>query len=187
MMVFERGNVGMAVRASSSVPGVFQPVAINGREYVDGGLVSPVPIGVARRLGADVVIAVDISTRPAGQDTTGAVDILLQTFNIMGQVIARMEFAGADVVLRPAVDRVGSTDFTSRVDAIRLGEEAATAQFAAIDEALLRARLALGPATAPPGPSEPAQFGAPSAVICRNGGSDAARTGANEDPTHHGC
>jgi predicted acylesterase/phospholipase RssA len=65
MMVFERGNVGMAVRASSSVPGFFQPVEINGHEYVDGGLVSPVPVRTARRLGADVVIAVDMSKKPA--------------------------------------------------------------------------------------------------------------------------
>jgi len=64
MVVFRTGNTGMAVRASSSVPGVFQPVLINGREYVDGGLVSPVPVRAARSLGADLVIAVDISNKP---------------------------------------------------------------------------------------------------------------------------
>ena len=64
MIVFRSGNTGMAVRASSSVPGIFQPVSINGREYVDGGLVAPVPVRVARALGADFVIAVDISDKP---------------------------------------------------------------------------------------------------------------------------
>jgi NTE family protein len=143
MMVFERGNVGMAVRASSSVPGVFQPVEINGHEYVDGGLVSPVPVRTARRLGADVVIAVDISKRPADQSTTGTFEILLQTFTIMGQVIARTELQSADVVLRPAVDGIGSTDFTARESSIQEGERAVAAQSVAIEAALERARLAL--------------------------------------------
>jgi NTE family protein len=143
MMVFERGNVGMAVRASSSVPGVFQPIDINGHEYVDGGLVSPVPVRVARKLGADVVIAVDISKRPAAQSTNGTVDILLQTFAIMGQVIARAELQGADLVLRPALDGVASTDFQNRELAIREGEQAVTVQAEALDALLARARADL--------------------------------------------
>jgi NTE family protein len=132
IMVFERGNVGMAVRASSSVPGVFQPVSIGGHEYVDGGLVSPIPVRTARRLGADVVIAVDISKRPADQSTTGAFDILLQTFAIMGQVIGRSELQSADIVLRPSPGSVGSTDFTARESAIQEGEQAVAAQAVAI-------------------------------------------------------
>ncbi len=150
MTVFERGNVGMAVRASSSVPGIFQPVAINGHEYVDGGLVSPVPVRTARRLGADVVIAVDISKKPDGQSTTGAIDILLQTFTIMGQVIARAELAEADIVLRPALGSVGSTDFESREASIQEGEQAVTAQYEAIVKVLERARAVV--AAAPPIP-----------------------------------
>ncbi len=64
MVVFRTGNTGMAVRASSSVPVFFEPVNINGQDYVDGGLVAPVPASVARTMGADFVIAVDISDRP---------------------------------------------------------------------------------------------------------------------------
>jgi NTE family protein len=143
LMVFERGNVGMAVRASSSVPGVFQPVAIGGHEYVDGGLVSPVPVNVARRLGADVVIAVDISRHPADQSTTGEFDIVLQTFAIMGQVISRVELQSADIVLRPALGAVGSTDFTAREAAIREGEQAVAAQAGAIADAVDGARRKL--------------------------------------------
>jgi len=140
MMVFERGNVGMAVRASSSVPGLFQPVNISGHEYVDGGLVSPVPVRAARRLGADVVIAVDISKRPASQSTTGTIDILLQTFTIMGQVIAQAELKAADIVLRPALSAVGSTDFASREAAIGLGEQAVALQIDQIRQILEIAR-----------------------------------------------
>ena len=149
MMVFERGNVGMAVRASSSVPGVFQPISIGGREYVDGGLVSPVPVRAARRLGADVVIAVDISKKPANQSTAGALDIVLQTFTIMGQVISRTELLDADVVLRPALGSLGSTDFSSREASIRQGEQAVVAQADALDSALERARKALAAALSP--------------------------------------
>lgn len=125
MMVFQRGNTGMAVRASSSVPGVFQPVAISGREYVDGGLVSPVPVKVARSLGADIVIAVDISAKPRYAKTDGMMDILLQTFAIMGQSIGRQELATADVVIRPKIGSIGSTDFEHKHLAILEGEKAA--------------------------------------------------------------
>ena len=149
MMVFERGNVGMAVRASSSVPGVFQPVAIGSSEYVDGGLVSPVPARTARRLGADVVIAVDISKKPAYQSTVGALDILLQTFTIMGQVIARSELRDADVVLEPALNATGSTDFAAREASIQEGEQAVAAQANAIMAVLERARQSMA-ATAVP-------------------------------------
>jgi len=154
MMVFERGNVGMAVRASSSVPGVFQPVAIGGHEYVDGGLVSPVPARTARRLGADVVIAVDISKKPAYQSTTGAFDILMQSFTIMGQVIARSELSDADIVLEPAVDAIGSTDFAAREASIREGEHAVAMQAGAISAVLARVRQSLAAAgvAASPGP-----------------------------------
>lgn len=125
MMVFQRGNTGMAVRASSSVPGVFQPVAINGREYVDGGLVSPVPVKVARSLGADIVIAVDISAKPRYAKTDGLLNVMLQTFAIMGQSISRQELATADVVIRPKIGGIGSADFEQKHLAILEGEKAA--------------------------------------------------------------
>jgi NTE family protein len=72
-ILFRRGNTGQAVRASSSVPGVFQPVAIGGHDYVDGGLVEPVPVDAAREMGADFVIAVNISADPASQKMAGRV------------------------------------------------------------------------------------------------------------------
>lgn len=126
-VVFRRGNTGMAVRASSSVPGVFQPVNINGREYVDGGLVSPVPVRVAKNLGADLVIAVDISSKPNQRRLSDTIDVLLQTFAIMGQAIGRYELAEADVVIRPATGAMGPADFNNRRLAIAEGEKAALA------------------------------------------------------------
>jgi NTE family protein len=127
MIVFERGDTGMAVRASSSVPGVFQPVKISGREYVDGGLVSPVPVKVARNLGADIVIAVDISNRPGERAALDTIDLMLRTFTIMGNAIADTELAGADVVIKPDISKLSATDFQSRHLAILEGERAGLA------------------------------------------------------------
>ena len=136
-IVFRNGNTGMAVRASSAVPGIFEPVTIGGREYVDGGLVNPVPVNAARSLGADVVIAVDISARPKTTRIEGMLDVLLQTVTIMSQSLSRYETPLADVVIRPAAGTIGATDFREKNLAILEGERAAQA---AIPE--IRARLA---------------------------------------------
>lgn len=124
-MLFQRGDVGMAVRASSAVPAVFQPVRIGGREYVDGGLVSPVPVRFARQMGAELVIAVDISAPPDGNATGDPFSLLLQTFAIMGRSINRFELQDADVVLRPWLQGMSSADFTARKRAIDAGRDAA--------------------------------------------------------------
>ena len=133
-VVFRTGNTGMAVRASSSVPGVFQPVTISGREYVDGGLVSPVPVRAARAMGADVVIAVYISNNPRLGKTRDSVDVMLQTFAIMGQSIAGYELSEADIVIRPDTGRIRSTAFEDRHLAIIEGEKAGLAAIAAIKQ-----------------------------------------------------
>ena len=88
-VLFRRGDAAQAVRASSAVPGVFVPVTIAGRDYVDGGLVAPVPVNQARSMGAEVIIAVDISSDPQGNDANGWLKVLLQTTAIMGQSINR--------------------------------------------------------------------------------------------------
>lgn len=123
MVVFRTGNTGMAVRASSAVPGVFQPVPINGREYVDGGLSAPVPVSVARSLGADFVIAVDISSRPQDGKTDSSWEVMLQTFTIMIQNINRFETRNADVVIRPNTPNISSTNFKDRHLAVLEGEK----------------------------------------------------------------
>jgi NTE family protein len=135
--VFVRGNTGQAVRASSSIPGVFEPAEISGEHYVDGGVVSPVPVDAARQLGADFVIAVDISTRPSGSNPQGMVNIVGQSIAIMGQQLGRQEIARADVVIRPSVSNIGATDFEQKDQAILEGEKAALAAIPSI-----RAKLA---------------------------------------------
>ncbi len=135
-ILFRRGDPGVAVRASSAVPAVFQPVRIGTREYVDGGLVSPVPVRFAREMGAEIVIAVDITATPDGNATGDAMRMLLQTFSIMGRSINHFELRDADVVLTPSLSGVSSADFASRKRSIAAGREAATAALSA-----LRARI----------------------------------------------
>ncbi len=141
-VLFRRGDTAQAVRASSAVPGIFAPVDIAGRAYVDGGLVAPVPVRQARDMGAEVVLAIDISSAPEGNATVGSLQVLLQTFAIMGQNINRHELAGADVIVRPALAGVGGADFASRKRSIEAGRAAMLAALPALRERLAR-RLAI--------------------------------------------
>ena len=133
-ILFQAGDPGVAVRASSAVPAVFQPVRIGAHEYVDGGLVAPVPVRYARQMGAELVIAVDISAAPDGNATGDAMRMLLQTFAIMGRSINSFELRDADVVLRPKLANVGGADFSARKRSILAGREAALAQLAGLRE-----------------------------------------------------
>ena len=139
-VAFATGNTGMAVRASAAVPGVFQPVSISGREYVDGGLVSPIPVREARRMGATFVIAVDISSRPADGVTDSTFDVLMQTFSIMGKTIGRYETTDADIVIRPEISGISATDLNGRHRAILEGEKAAASAMADLKGKLDRIR-----------------------------------------------
>jgi len=126
-ILFRSGDTGTAVRASSAVPAVFQPVKIGQREYVDGGLVSPVPVRFAREMGAQLIIAVDITSPPEKDPPMDAFRMLMQTFSIMGRSINSFELREADVLVRPRLDGVASADFTARRRAIQAGREAAQA------------------------------------------------------------
>lgn len=137
-VVFRTGDTGMAVRASAAVPGVFQPTQFRGRSFVDGGLTSPVPVQAVREMGADIVVAVDISDRPEGQPVDSLAAILWQTTTIMGGIIGTNELKGADIVIRPKLRYVKSWDFTARHDAMLEGEKAALAALPNIKQKLGR-------------------------------------------------
>ncbi len=148
-ILFRRGNTGQAVRASCSIPGVFQPVTISGHQYVDGGLVAPVPVTYVKQMGATFVIAVNISADPSAQSVSGQASMLLQTTTIMGQSINKTELAQADVVIAPSLPFVKGSDFAARNEAILGGEQAAQAAMP-----LLREKLRL-PQTAQAAPLPP--------------------------------
>ena len=138
--VFGKGNTGAAVRASCSIPGVFIPVKIDGKMYVDGGVVSPVAVDAARKQGADVVIAVDISADLDDRQPEGILETILQSINIMYSKIALTQLAKADIVIKPKVGNIGSADFSKRHEAIMEGEKAAMEALPKINELIAKLR-----------------------------------------------
>nr|WP_308446591.1 patatin-like phospholipase family protein [Vogesella indigofera] len=137
-VVLKSGDTGTAVRASAAIPNVFQPVTINGRRYVDGGLTSPVPVIAAREMGADIVIAVDISAKPTGKSALGFLSLLDQSLNIMSQAALAQELKQANVTLRPRVLHIGSADFDERGAAMLEGEKVAREGLPVIRQAIER-------------------------------------------------
>ncbi|MCX7634781.1 MAG: patatin-like phospholipase family protein [Syntrophales bacterium] len=131
-VVFGQGNTGMAVRASCSVPGVFQPPRFGGATYVDGGVVDPLAIEVAREHGADVVIAVDISGGVSAAVPKTTIDTILKSIDIMYNRIATAQHTRADVLIRPQVGHISGADLSRRHEAILEGEKAAVAALPAI-------------------------------------------------------
>lgn len=137
-VLFQRGDTGTAVRASSAVPAVFQPVKIGAHDYVDGGLVSPVPVRHAHQMGADVVLAVDISSAPENNQAGDTFQVLLQTFAIMAKSINNFELRDAQIVVRPVLTGVKSADFSVRTKAIEAGRTAMLEALPALRAALLK-------------------------------------------------
>ena len=137
-VVFARGNTGMAVHASCSVPGVFQPLKIGNSAYVDGGVVSPVAVDVARRNGADIVIAVDISGGINTDVPEGIIDTMRKSLSIMYARIAEYQIKNADIVIRPNMKNIGSTDMNKFNEAIFEGEKAASVKMPEIQKIIDR-------------------------------------------------
>lgn len=135
-VVFRTGDLATAVRASSAVPGVFEPVNISGRDHVDGGVTSPVPVDAARAMGAEVILAVDISSRPEDVDATNVLKILLKSSNIMGKRISQYELKNASVVVTPKLEGISSIDFANRRRAIEAGRQAMRQALPALKKAM---------------------------------------------------
>ena len=133
-VIFGIGNTGTAVRASCSIPGIFKPVNISGRMYVDGGVVSPVAVDAARKLGADIVIAVDIAGDVDSSQPQGTIDTILQSINIMYSKLAAIQLSRADIVIKPKVGYIGNSDFSKRHEAVLEGEKAAIEMLPKIQE-----------------------------------------------------
>ena len=124
-VVLDRGPVARAVRASSAIPGVFNPVNYQNRLLVDGGVLDNLPIDVARERGADLVIAVDISENVTNFDITNLIDVVLQSVNIMSSENLKCRKKDADVLITPAVGNVGMLDFTQKKQCMQAGIAAA--------------------------------------------------------------
>ena len=125
-VVFNYGNTGQAVRASVAIPSMFIPTKIGDDEYVDGGLVSPVPVDVAKKLGADIVIAVDILAQPVHTETSNIWGLFNQNINIMQKHLAQEELKGADIVIQPDLrEKVHIFDVSGREITMLAGQNAA--------------------------------------------------------------
>jgi NTE family protein len=131
-VVFDRGPLYLALRASMSVPGIFAPVELDGRIYGDGGLVDNLPVDVVKKMGADVVIAVNIGTPLMTQEELQSlVGLTAQTINILTKQNVRASLAllrkDRDVLISPDLGNLTFADFTSAPKFIELGEQAARA------------------------------------------------------------
>jgi NTE family protein len=128
-VVFDRGDLALAIRASMSVPAAFAPMRVDGRLLVDGGIVNNVPVDVVKAMGADRIIAVDVGA-PLLDDSqlTSPFTITMQMLDVLmkqrtAQVMAAMD--PLDVKIVPDLGDVGSASFDRAVDAIGPGEVAA--------------------------------------------------------------
>lgn len=122
MTVFNRGNTGVAVRASASVPNLFIPPVINGEEFIDGGLTSPVPVKLARAMGADIVIAVDVSWfAQAGYTMRSGMS---ENRRRSRYELLAAELDDADIVITPRTVRTRMLDFDHKEQNIDAGEQA---------------------------------------------------------------
>ncbi|RZG77195.1 patatin-like phospholipase family protein [Acinetobacter sp. WCHAc060025] len=132
--IFNYGNTGQAVRASVSIPSMFIPTKIQGKEYVDGGLVSPVPVDIAKQLGADIVIAVDILAQPVNTETTNVWGLFNQNINIMQNRLAAEELKNADIVIQPDLrEKAHIFDVKGRLDTMQAGIDAANQRMHDLD------------------------------------------------------
>ncbi len=149
-VVLDHGPVAKAVRASSAIPGVFQPVTHMGKLLVDGGVVDNIPVSVARRKGADVVVAVDISENLGNTRITNLVDVLLQAINIMFALNVEHAKKDADVLIQPKVGDVAMLDFSQKKRCMEAGIAAAREAVPRIRQAIAdwQARRAAGAASA---------------------------------------
>ena len=135
-VVLDRGSVAQAMRASMAVPGAIAPVEIDGRLLVDGGIANNLPINEARKLCADVVIAVNISTPPMKRhELTSALSIAGQLINFLGKQTVDEQLRsmrGDDVLIEPDLGTISAASFERSADAIRIGEDATRARAASL-------------------------------------------------------
>jgi NTE family protein len=129
VVVLDSGSLSQAVRASSTVPGIVEPTVIDGNLLVDGAIVNNIPIDVVKQMGADIVIAIDIGSPLVDQkDIKSTVDVLNQlstilTINTTNQ--QKLLLTENDLLIRPAIDNLSTTDFSIMSEALVLGEQAA--------------------------------------------------------------
>ncbi|CAH0345975.1 patatin-like phospholipase family protein [Bacillus sp. CECT 9360] len=135
-VVFKEGPTADAVRASISIPGIFVPEKIGGRLLVDGGVVDRVPVSVAREMGADIIIAVDVAHVKQDQEISSIYDVIMQSLDIMQMELVESRKIASDVMIRPRVEQYNSKSFTNILEIISIGEEEARRNIKQIKESI---------------------------------------------------
>jgi NTE family protein len=135
-VVFRTGLIADAVRASISIPGIFVPEQIDGRLLVDGGVIDRIPVSVAREMGADIVIAVDVSHVKVNEEISSIFDVILQSIDILQDELVRHREFASDVMIRPRVEQFSSRAFKHTEEIIAIGEEETRKQLTKIHEAI---------------------------------------------------
>jgi NTE family protein len=128
-VILQSGDLAQAIRASMSIPGVFAPVEIGGRMLVDGGIANNLPADIARQMGADIIIAVDIGTPLRSRENlSSAASITAQVMTILIQKNMQAQLANMkkeDIVIQPVLGNIGTSDFSNAARTLSLGYEAA--------------------------------------------------------------
>lgn len=135
-VIFTKGPIAEAVRASISIPGVFVPEKINGRLLVDGGVIDRVPVSVVEEMGADIVIGVDVAQVKQNAEILTVYDVIMQSIDILQKEIIRNRELSADFMIRPNVEQYSSRAFTHTEEIIAAGEEEAKKIIPSIKQAI---------------------------------------------------
>ena len=125
MVIFTEGSLPLAIRASCAMPIFYTPVIVNGRMMVDGGLVGHIPASVARLMGADIVVAVDVNSQHLPiPPPTHLFTVMSQALSVMGRSAVQYLYSDADIVIRPQIEHVRPDDLSKAAEMIAAGEEA---------------------------------------------------------------
>lgn len=133
-VIFKKGLVSDAVRASIAIPGIFVPEKINGKLLVDGGVIDRVPVSVVKDMGADIVIAVDVSNVKKTKEITSIFDVILQSLDIMQDELVFHSEIASDIMIRPSVEQYSSREFSNIKEIIEIGEREAEKHLVNIDK-----------------------------------------------------
>lgn len=124
-VVFKEGNIAKAVRASIAIPGIVVPQRIDDKLYVDGGVIDRVPVSVVKKMGADIIIAVDVSFFNEDPEITSIYDVIMQSMDIMEREMGNIREIQSDIMIKPIASHVKSTQYNNVEEIIQNGETAA--------------------------------------------------------------
>lgn len=135
-VVFKEGPIADAVRASIAIPGIFTPEKLDGRLLIDGGVIDRIPVSVVKEMGADIIIAVDVSHVKTNAEITSIFDVIMQSIDIMQMELVATREIASDIMIKPRVEMYSSRAFTNIDDIILNGEKETVKQIEKIKKVI---------------------------------------------------